>query len=1845
MADFKFSRFKYTWRGEWTAFERYNPDDVVGFGSKVYVALESHNANPDFYSDLNFFNNDTPPLAVPKWELIADGKSWQGDWLSDTYYREGDIVKKGGTLYLCIEGHTSATKYRIVEEIIDDVVVEVEEINPSDPLGEIKFDTTDTGYWTTILESKNWGNEWQTQTYYKVNDVVRYGGRTYLCTTSHGSANNIDEGLESSISNWQVFSIQDEWKGDWQIDTRYKANDLVKYGGRVYKCEVAHKSAGSELDGLYLDLGKWSEFYNGLEYKGDWAEATIYKEHDIVKYGSYIYKCIGFHLSVVEFEPIYWETYVPGQEFDSDWDAETVYQEGDVVRYGGDLFVAVEYNGGNNPVTSSSWTLLFNNTRIRGQWNKNAEYLQGDVVRRGGNVYRAMLDNLGQDPDLTEDGSTTNSDFWDLLIPGIRWLGEWESGRYYVAGDTVVWNSGSYKCLDRHLSADQNRPDDDPEDGSTLQGTYWKKLTQGNRANRLKVLGDLKTFGDTGDGSTIGITSLEVGNTGQVLNSGSGEVEWTYLQDSQKVYFVAEFGEDLPTAGTSPQSPWRTVRYALENITGYATVFVRTGTYDEILPLRVPPFVAIVGDELRSTVIRPSEAVIDRAYVDTIIAASEYIRTIAQFVITENPIGTEDDGDPAFGTLLYGEVAQVFTGNPATSEEQLIVDSLLNQFASRLDTANPVSKSGSNTATILASELNAVALLAANREFLKNEATLYIESVYSDSTSPALPSRFDTDLDRILSALEYNVEYTGNWKLIEAADFFINSYITASNKASNMFLLRDGTGVRNMTVSGLEGTLTDPNIYGTSRPTAGAYASLDPGWGPNDSTAWVGTKSPYIQNVTTFGTACVGLKVDGDLHAGGNQTIVSNDFTQVLSDGVGVWCNGTGRTEAVSVFTYYCHIGYLCTEGGKIRGTNGNCSYGKYGAVSEGSNISETPITAIVNNHYYDADVDRVFVKDNGLQKLFFTNAGVNYTQATMSVVGAGSGVELIADEFRDGGVFEVRITDPGDSTAAGGYGYLFNANASQGGDNLTIQLAGSDTATLEEYFGMRIIIISGDGTGQYGYIADFDDTGKYVIVGRESKPITTVDATTSAGSKISVGTTAHLNVDDPICFSGEELFGNIQPNTIYYVRTIESETEITISATEGGSIYFLVNATGTMQLHCVGWDHVVEGYPIETTLDTSAYYAIEPRVTFSDPGRSTSTLATNTARQWTSIASNADRYVAVALDTNVAGYSTDGDSWSNASLPTIALWNKIKYVGGSFVALAIGGQAAKSSDGITWSAMTMPYAAEWADVTYGNGVWIAIASGGTKAAKSTDLTTWTAVTLPEGADWVAIEYGKGKFVAVAQSDSAAEGTGTLYSEDDGDTWTASTIPSGMISMTYGNNRFVAISGGYEGATEVSVSFDGINWVESTIEAADWREVKYGQGIFVAIGMNHQFAAISINGVEWEYEAIGNSNWKCLAFGNISKPGKWLILAGLTSLSTAVKALSVGRRAEGRAIVVSSRISEVLIWEPGCNYDSTPVITITDPNPSFEVSLSVRFGNGVVANPNINSAGIAYEANTTTVTISGDGYRDQYQIGGSIIVDELTRIPGPGDNVRIVGIDDYIYKLTNVTILSGTIGNYRARIGIAKQLNREESPEHNTRVEIRQLYSQVRLTGHDFLDIGLGNFVQTNYPNTLFPNGTVLAPEDEIRERAGGRVFYTSTDQDGNFRVGELFAVEQATGTVTLSADFFVLEGLEELTLGGVTVGGTGVVIREFSTDPTFTADSNNVIPTQRAIKAYITARISGGGADAVTGQLTAGITRIGPDSIGTTTGQEVIFDVKVNFRGGVDGDFLSHALFVSGNS
>jgi hypothetical protein len=49
------------------------------------------------------------------------------------------------------------------------------------------------------------------------NDLVKYGGIVYIANNNHTSASTATIGLESNLSDWDVFSQGLDWKGDWTI--------------------------------------------------------------------------------------------------------------------------------------------------------------------------------------------------------------------------------------------------------------------------------------------------------------------------------------------------------------------------------------------------------------------------------------------------------------------------------------------------------------------------------------------------------------------------------------------------------------------------------------------------------------------------------------------------------------------------------------------------------------------------------------------------------------------------------------------------------------------------------------------------------------------------------------------------------------------------------------------------------------------------------------------------------------------------------------------------------------------------------------------------------------------------------------------------------------------------------------------------------------------------------------------------------------------------------------------------------------------------------------------------------------------------------------------------------------------------------------------------------------------------------------------------------------------------------------------------------------------------------------------------------------------------------------------
>jgi len=93
--------------------------------------------------------------------------------------------------------------------------------------------------------------------------------------------------------------------------------------------------------------------------------------------------------------------------------------------------------------------------------------------------------------------------------------------------------------------------------------------------------------------------------------------------------------------------------------------------------------------------------------------------------------------------------------------------------------------------------------------------------------------------------------------------------------------------------------------------------------------------SPYIQNCSSITTTGAGMRIDGNL-AGGLKSMVSDAYTQINQNGIGVHILNEGYSQLVSIFTICTSDGVLAESGGYCSLTNSNTSFGNIGLRADG---------------------------------------------------------------------------------------------------------------------------------------------------------------------------------------------------------------------------------------------------------------------------------------------------------------------------------------------------------------------------------------------------------------------------------------------------------------------------------------------------------------------------------------------------------------------------------------------------------------------------------------------------------------------------------------------------------------------------------------------------------------------------------------------------------------------------------------------------------------------------------------------------------------------------------------------
>ena len=291
-----------------------------------------------------------------------------------------------------------------------------------------------------------------------------------------------------------------------------------------------------------------------------------------------------------------------------------------------------------------------------------------------------------------------------------------------------------------------------------------------------------------------------------------------------------------------------------------------------------------------------------------------------------------------------------------------------------------------------------------------------------------------------------------------------------------------------------------------------------------------------------------------------------------------------------------------------------------------------------------------------------------------------------------------------------------------------------------------------------------------------------------------------------------------------------------------------------------------------------------------------------------------------------------------------------------------------------------------------------------------------------------------------------------------------------------------------------------------------------------------------------------------------------------------------------------------LLLGAALQYDNEPdvgyrIIQVT-PNELVTNRFAIR------ALPTLNHLG---------VVINGSGSN----IGPGVNQFTINQIGYDADEIvnRRLGYKGTIYRVTAYDPVNYIITlDQNLNDALIDQESVRLSPPPGATGKIFTDFSIVKAGNHDMLDVGTGSYEDSNYPRELYgPPTRRPAQSQEVTETAPGRVFFVTNDQDGNFRVGDYFRVNQGDGSVSFSASI-ALSNLDGL---GFT---RGVTVNEFSPDSDMSDISDEALPTEQAVVNYINKRL--GQNDL--GQ-SVGVTRIGAGVVMLDGSQALEGDLDLN--------------------
>ena len=218
-----------------------------------------------------------------------------------------------------------------------------------------------------------------------------------------------------------------------------------------------------------------------------------------------------------------------------------------------------------------------------------------------------------------------------------------------------------------------------------------------------------------------------------------------------------------------------------------------------------------------------------------------------------------------------------------------------------------------------------------------------------------------------------------------------------------------------------------------------------------------------------------------------------------------------------------------------------------------------------------------------------------------------------------------------------------------------------------------------------------------------------------------------------------------------------------------------------------------------------------------------------------------------------------------------------------------------------------------------------------------------------------------------------------------------------------------------------------------------------------------------------------------------------------TGNPTGTAKIDVVRPFDGQVVYFDKlyqEVQKIKVTAGGSNYTSAPTVTITSPSTDFGITATgvAVLKDGKVDSIDLVSSGRGYES-TPTISIAGGG--------------------GAGATASLVMKDKY-YAIRKSTPISSGITTITVDDNVPYVVG------VGTTVPIHK-QSRILASSHSFEYIGSGVDLIESLPS----RGGVAIQDNEVDDRAGGLTIFTSTDQAGQFRIGDGVIIDQQQGTIT----------------------------------------------------------------------------------------------------------------------